>query len=265
MRRFAVAALACAIAATSLSGGDGDAAKIIAAQSSSRSAAAGSLLANLSSYWKLDEAASSTRNDSAGTNHLTDHGGVGQDSGKLSQAATFDGSTKWLSATSAASLQTGDISFALAGWIYASPLPSVAAHIYTIASKSVNATSVEYVAYVDTDDKLKMQVWNGPLTLNDTIISTGTISSATWTHFVVQRNKDSGFLEMWIDGTAQGPVAISIAPTAAAGDLEVGRYGFTGDRHFGGRLDGLAFWKKKLETSDVAALYNAGSGLDYPF
>lgn len=222
------------------------------------------LLTDLISYWTMNEVTGAARGDSADTNPLSDNGGVVGLPGKIANAAEFNGLTQYLSAASSAGLQTGDVSFALSGWLNLTSLPSVVGHIYVVAGKA-SGSAVEYVVYVDVDDLLKLQVWNGALSANDTLLALGTLPILTWKHFVVQRNKDTNKLEMWIDGASQGDAPSTLAPAASAAPLEVGRYGFTGDRFLMGSVDELGFWKRALTAAEVSLLYNGGAGLAYPF
>ena len=81
---------------------------------------------NLVSYWSFDEV-SGTRNDSEGSNHLTDNGTVTTADGKQNSSADFDDSNnEYLSHASNSDFQTGDVDFTWAGWIYIENKPSKA-------------------------------------------------------------------------------------------------------------------------------------------
>jgi len=71
----------------------------------------------LSAWWSLDET-SGTRNDSHGSNHLTDNNTVGYTSGVKSNAATFiAANNESLSISDNAALSMGDISFSVCAWV----------------------------------------------------------------------------------------------------------------------------------------------------
>src|SRR5262245_43908996 len=72
---------------------------------------------NLVSFWELEEA-SGTRNDSHGTNHLTDNNTVGQGVGTVGNCGDFEnGNSENLSITDNASLSGGDTDFTVQAWI----------------------------------------------------------------------------------------------------------------------------------------------------
>lgn len=78
---------------------------------------------NLISHWTLDEASDGsgavTRNDSWGTNHLTDINTVASATGKIGNAASFvPANLEYLSVASNSTLQTGDIDFEAQAWFY---------------------------------------------------------------------------------------------------------------------------------------------------
>src|SRR5690606_6319482 len=68
--------------------------------------------------------------DAHGANELTDNNSVGSAAGKIGTARSFAASIQYLSAASNASLQTGDIDFTFAVWVW---MASTAAR--TIAGK----------------------------------------------------------------------------------------------------------------------------------
>lgn len=71
------------------------------------SGSAGStLLTNLISYWKLSDLS-----DSSGSSTLASNGTVTFAPGKIGNAASFNGTTQWLSVADNTSLSTGDVSF----------------------------------------------------------------------------------------------------------------------------------------------------------
>src|SRR4051794_40520428 len=110
-------------------------------------AAPSPLLANLVSYWKLDEASTGvapvTRNDSHGTNHLTDNNTVTSAAGKLGNAAQFTAAnSESLSRIDNASLRFGDEDFSLAFWFW----PDVASLGFLVA-KFISAVNANFRIY----------------------------------------------------------------------------------------------------------------------
>lgn len=76
-----------------------------------------SLLTNLESYWKLDEA-SGNATDAHGTNTLTNNNSVGSGTGKLNGCRTFArASSQRLSIADNSSIGLGDVDFTFTAWV----------------------------------------------------------------------------------------------------------------------------------------------------
>src|SRR3990167_7395409 len=92
----------------------------------------------LISWWSLDEA-SGQRNDSHGSNHLTDNNTVLSAAGKVGNAADFEKSnSEFLSIADNPNLSTGDIDFTIAIWVK----PETAS--FPILGKITNPSPLEY-------------------------------------------------------------------------------------------------------------------------
>jgi hypothetical protein len=206
---------------------------------------------NLVAYWELEEA-SGTRNDSHGSNHLTDVNTVGSTTGKVGTAADFEaGSSECLIRTDNTDLSTGDIDFTWAFWIN----PESTGSFPVILSKGIaGAGNREYLAYIDGSAKIFWEV-NGA-----SITTAGSVSTSTW-HFVVG----------WHDAT-NNLVGVSLDDTSAtaadgggvdgSADFELGA-STTQGLYFDGLIDQVGFWKRVLTAGERTALYNSGAGLSY--
>jgi hypothetical protein len=96
---------------------------------------------SLQAFWKLDET-SGTREDSYGSNDLTDNNTVTQAIGKIGNAAQFTSvNTESLSITDNSELSVGDNDFTIAGWAYLDD--TVAGQ--TLVSKYAGGGSREYL------------------------------------------------------------------------------------------------------------------------
>lgn len=238
---------------------DGYTARVVATSASGAAAATSSLLTNLVSWWTMDEASGATR---AGFEPLTDHGTVTQEAGHIVNSAGFNGTNQWLSHVSDSGLDTGDVSFSFAAWIYLGDHTD----FRTVASKGATTPTVEWTLFTDEFGTLTAQSWDDPPSAPDAISSSvGAIAVNTWTHVVFIRDKDGGLLRLYVGGVAVTPVSITKTPVAHAGDFEVGRYAALGTRYWKGRIDGAGFWKRAITEAEIAVLYNAGVGKDYPF
>lgn len=222
--------------------------------------ASGALLTNLISFWSLEEA-SGQRNDSRGTNHLSDNASVGQTTGKVGNAAQFVGaSSQYLDVADNASLSVAGTSFSFAFW---TNLVSPTTAQYMIAKWGIAGTT-EFRITTDAalSGKLRITLVSSGGT-ETTLLSGSALSGSIW-YFIV----------CWLDTTAQ-TINIQInngavASTAYTNDVRDGTSKLTFGRneggatqHANGALDQAGFWKRVLTTDERTWLYNAGNGRSY--
>jgi len=203
---------------------------------------------SLISWWSLDEE-SGTRNDSHGTNHLTDVNTVEYASGKKSNAARFVSSNaERLSCDSNTTLQMGqEQDFSLLAWVYFDSLSVV----------HVMAKPGEYYLY--TPNNGSFYFYNE---VNEAAVAIpGGILSSTW-YFIVgwydAVNNRIGILvnntygqELSSAGRAVGTNALSLG-----GNTTWGGY-------LTGRIDEAAILKRLLTNDEKTWLYNDGAGRAY--
>ncbi len=216
------------------------------------------LVDDLVSYWTLNEA-SGTRNDSHGTNHLTDNNTVASNTGKVGNAAEFVGaSSEYLSKAYNASLTVDDaVSFSFAGWVY---LDSTAGLSTFFAS--AGAYTPYGLAYdnVGGASNLRFDAY-----FNNTTLINGALSTGTWYFLAAGHDAPSSQTWMQVNGgtrvtTADGGFAVT---DDAAGPFYIGRS--AAGEYLSGRVDELGFWKRYLSSAEVIELYNSGSGRDYAY
>lgn len=215
---------------------------------------------DLVSFWHLDEA-SGTREDAHGSNHLAQSGGVGVAAGRLGSAADFDGSDDYLEINDNASLSAGDIDLTLACWVYFDSVSGVR----DIAGKWSSGGFGEYWLDLDSSGRLR---WRGGDTGGShwsvSATTFGAVTTGTWYFVVGWHDAAANEVGISVNGTTSDTASWS----AGAGDNE--RPFRVGAQHgaanpLDGRVDAVAFWKRKLSASEITQLYNSGNGLDYPF
>lgn len=224
------------------------------------------LASGLVSYWALDEA-SGTRNDSHGSNHLTDNATVAGTTGKISNAADFEaGNSEYLSLASNADVQTGDIDFTFAAWVN---LES-AAGLRTILSKFNNTSNLrEYLLdYSATTSRFRFTVSsNGTSTTTVSADNFGAASLATWYFVVAWHDATANTINIQVNngtpnsaahtgGVFTGSAAFRIGAAVASGGAPA---------YFDGLIDEVAFWKRALTDAERTDLYNSGSGRNYAY
>src|SRR3990167_8093050 len=109
-----------------------------------------SLITNLISYWKFDEASGNAA-DSQGSETLTNNATITYSAGALNNAADLvAASSQYFSRASNANLQTGDIDYTISCWV---KLTTKAAN-FTIITKSqvggVSASDYEFIYIKDS-------------------------------------------------------------------------------------------------------------------
>ena len=216
--------------------------------------------ASLISYWKLDEA-SGSRADSYGTNTLTDNNTVTQNPGKLGKAAQITlANTEWLSVASNSSLQSGNIDFTITAWVY---LDSKATS-EEIVTKLTGALALgEYqLQYSATSDRFQFQTW-------DTAVVKGTVdannlgspSTATWYYVIAWRDKTAATVNIQVNNGTVNSAAETGPPATSAEGFSIGALSTLGQNGWDGRIDSVGFWKRTLNATERAALYNSGNGM----
>lgn len=217
---------------------------------------------NLISYWSLEEA-SGTRADATATgNTLTDNNTVTQQTGKIGNAAQFTvANNEWLSIASNASLQTGNIDYAFAFWIFPTNLT-----FRMILGKDATGANREYgIRLDDASGHLSFAIWNGVSTIRALVTSTAVVSAGAWSH--VAAWYDSVAAKAWLQINGGTPLSAnaSAAPGTSAADFTIGGFAGGVSTSFDGRIDEVGFWKALPGGTDIADLYNAGSGRDYAY
>lgn len=225
-----------------------------------------SIANGLLAHWRLDEA-SGTRYDSVGTNHLTSNNGVTSGSGILGNAAAFNyASMQYLSCSSNAVLQKGDVSFSFAAWVYMTQKT----HFHFIVAKDGLASGQrEYLAYYDKDiDRYCAFVFR-PTDVGISVAANNFGSPALnqWHFIYVEHNASADTLTIRVnDGTPDTVSTGGALQTASNAEFQIGGDArFPTQYHMAGRIDSVSLWGRILTSDEQAALYNAGVGLEYPF
>jgi hypothetical protein len=222
-----------------------------------------SLLTNLISHWKLDEA-SGTRNDSHGTNHLTDENTVTQTTGKLTSAAQFTAAnSERLIVADNASVSTGDINFSMAGWFY---VDSLAAQ-RTLASHMGALTNRTFNLYINTSGRLTFDVYSTSALVGQARTNGGTVTTGSWHFCYVEHDATNNQASVSLNNGSLITVSTSAALGDCDRDFRIGAAEVSNvpAQFMDGRMDGWSLWKRLLTSDERTALYNSGNGLEYPF
>jgi hypothetical protein len=214
------------------------------------------LLNTLISYWKLDEA-SGTRNDSQGTNHLTANNAPAGVTGKINNGAQFvSASSQYLSRASNSSLQvTSDFTFSL--WVKLTTQINS-----TILAKDAGTGLEDYSLNYDTTAGFYFFL-SGPLSVDAQVAHVaGVTANGVWSHLVIWYDSGTGQVYGRVNdsATAQSTGSLPLAQTTSQFTI-----GSTGNpaNYSNCVIDEVGFWKRKLTSLEITALYNAGTGLPY--
>ena len=93
-----------------------------------------------------------------------------------------------------------------------------------------------------------------------------TVTSA-WHHFVCTYDDSTKTFTLFFDGVSVKTGTVASTPTGRTGTGVIGSFAFNNitNQGFKGYIDEVGTWNRALSSTEVATLYNAGSGLSYPF
>jgi len=244
----------------------------------------GTLFNSLESYWNLNETFRK-RYDSHGSNHLTDNntvdfaagidgghslGEIGSgegtillETGRVHTAPRFTGSAStdriFLSIPSDSDIQTGDIDYTVAGWIFIDTINND----HTIIAKSDTA-KIEYRLRIGNDNKPFFQIGDGGSGGRGSAISSVTLSANTWYFIVGWHDAAANTVNIQVNNGTVDSVATTGVGVATNQRLTIGCVMASGDtviaNNTRGRLDEVFFWKKVLSSQEKTDLYNSGNG-----
>lgn len=224
---------------------------------------------NIVSYWNLDESSGNAA-DSAGSNTLTNTGSAAYASAKINNGVDFGSSntSKYLKISSALGIDGG--AFSWSGWVKVTTAPDSGVPFNAIFAQENNTSDVGYSLYYKNNaGTLQVIFQRARFGIGGEVVTVSqTLTIGTWYHLVC--TYDGSNLNLYLNGSLLG------GPTAATGN---GSSAVTGDYYsmgrafqdsqlewwFSGMEDEVGIWSRALTATEVATLYNSGSGLQYPF
>lgn len=219
------------------------------------------LIDGLISYWRLDES-SGTREDIHASNDLADNNTVGNGTGKINGAASFNGSDEYLSCADNAELSFGDDALTITAWASADVLDSIRAVVAKWASDGAVATC-EYALRVSSS-AFTWRVGDG--SSNTTVSSSVTLSTGTLYFVAVWHDPAANQIGISVNAQATPDTAAHTTGLLdGSASLALGRTGDFAGQYWDGLIDEVGLWGRVLSSSEISQLYNSGSGLAYPF
>ena len=227
-----------------------------------------SLLPGLLAHWKLNEA-SGTRYDSHGSFHLAENEPVGSAPGIPENAAGFSRSTMSHLSNSDIDLG-GGIALTIAGWIKLdnndAPWPEFFGDFAGGTYWGGNGHGPVTVFYDSTAGELGCMMSAASYPAAEVRVPFA-LAGAGWVFVCIRASLPN--LSLYV--RAVGGAACAATSTTAIAQFFPKNIGFTvgitdigfQDGYFDGAVDSLSIWNRALADSEVAVLYNSGTGLDY--
>jgi hypothetical protein len=217
-----------------------------------------SLLTNLISYYKMDEASGNLL-DAHGSNTLTETAGsAGAETGLINGGRRFgNGANNYATIADNASVSTGDIDFSIQAWVKFDSL--VGGTFQVIAGRWPN----EYLLYWQDfggagTNRFVFQFGSGSVTAT----TFGAPSTGTWYHVIGWHDSVNNQLGISINTTAD-TASYSSGASDTGVNFTLGRNDDGGGGNLIATLDEVGFWKRVLTSGERTSLYNSGSGLSY--
>jgi hypothetical protein len=221
-------------------------------------------------FWTLNESSAGTgavtRADSVGGQDLTDNSlFCASDTGVISLAAKFVAANgEFLSHTSNATLNTGDIDFTIAAWVY---MDTKSANMDVVSKYLTTGNNRAYeLQYTQSVDRFRFIVSPDGTSSGLGIVAADTFgspSTATW-YLVIAWHTNGSQIGIQVMGAASNTTAYTtgVFDTSTA-DFKVGNSTST---LWNGRIDEVGLWKgAALDSTQRDYIYNAGAGRASPY
>lgn len=229
------------------------------------------LLTDLLAYYKLDEASGDALDAHTGAKDLTDTNTVGAATGKINGGRDFEADTNEYFVRTDADFNMASagvaIDFTMSAWVNLETNDETTSYgrgIFSyLTAESIGNWAVSIRG--GATNKIYLYHWESSgADADGRKAFSSTLSTSTWYHIVARRS--SGTYTVWVNGASQ------TADTSLTTDSGWGtRNAVMGSMWIGGGsnyvldgiIDELGIWKRALSDSDIATLYNSGSGYAY--
>ena len=212
------------------------------------------LYTNIEAFWKMEES-SGTRDSETGTNDLAETNSVTSTTGKIGNAASFDGTNDYLSIDSGFDGEASGWR-SWAGWVYFNSLGSAE---YILSTSTSGGSTLKQQLWKTTGDVPNVKMGSHSKS------STEALSTDTWYHIVGVWALDPPSATdpdviVYVNGVNRGQRGV---PTTAStiDRLDIGANN-GGSTPLDGRIDAAGYWEKQLSQDEIDRLYNDGNGLE---
>lgn len=231
--------------------------------------ATSSLTNNLAAYWTLNEV-SGTRFDSVGGSPLTPRNNPTSGSGKIGNAAYFNGGGQGLCTASNPALEMGDVDYTLTAWVY---LNGPVWNGYMLIAKDELAPARDYVLeYQNLGNPVNQYAMvvlnsasNGPEPWTYGAVTAPAPGFQQWTFLAARHHAVTNQVSLKINGAAPIYGTVPITPGISSAAFCLGLRNAFDLVALNGRMDEVGVWKRALTDEELDLVYNNGQGLTYPF
>ncbi len=214
----------------------------------------GTLTTNLNAYYELEDVT-----DFWSTHDMTNNGSTPFSAGKVNNAADFGTSntTKWLHNGDELGINGGAMS--ISAWVNVTTQPSNQTMAFAGVFSGANDV-VDILQYTDAGGAKSVQYDHDRTCVATGIISTSTtLTTGTWHHIV--GTYDGTQSRLYLDGNlVAGPTNEGGNGSCNASEIGIGALNNGATYKFSGLVDEMGIWSKALSATEIADLYNGGSG-----
>lgn len=180
-------------------------------------------------------------------------GSLGYQVGKVGQSLNFDGSTGYIDAGDANSLEATTNQITLEAWIK----PTDTTAFRQIISKFGTSGNYAYQLGIAPNGVLRADFSQNGTAYEELLSPSNAISANVWTHVAATFN--AGATVLYINGVqaASGTLPITSIYSAGNTHLNIGRDP-VGQQYFAGAIDEPSVYTRALTTAEISAIYNAG-------
>jgi hypothetical protein len=199
----------------------------------------------LQAFYKLDD----TTDASGNGNTLTNNNSVTFSSGKIGNAAVFNGSNRL---TTSSNISIGSSDFSISSWVNFSSLGNSIINLIM----ATNAGLALYYAksWYGTVDKLVVSKYGVSNQREEYWVP----NLSQWYHIAVTRSGSD--MKVFINGSDLGTTTNNEAYSQSA-PLQIGGEPYT-MTSYDVSVDAVGIWNRALTESEITELYNSGSGLE---
>jgi hypothetical protein len=214
------------------------------------------LLTDIVASYRLDEISGIRKDSSGNSRDLTDNNTVGSIIGKVDRAADFTASNSEyfsLPDASLGGLSPGSSDFTISAWFN---FKSLSQQFLAGVWKTSGAAHREWLFQLDSSNKINFFTSdNGS---NETSVKTSAVSTDTWYHILVTHDNTGSSRHIYLNGTSVANDS-NVTVYQGGGNFQIGNTQNSTD-FMNGYVDEFNFWARVLTASEIASLYNNGSG-----